>query len=71
MALVVEIADHAALVEAIRHDRDGWPDQDEVTPESVAVIPYGGVDRRTGWDTWLVTVRGNAVGFTNGPMESV
>lgn len=42
----------------------------------VAVEPYGGVDQRIGWDTYIVTARcGNSpgifvVGFTNGPLAS-
>ncbi len=67
MALVRDVVDHAQLVRQIRLDRAGWPDQDEVTPESVEVAPYGR-DERIGWDTYIVTVNGNAVGFTNGPL---
>lgn len=36
--------------------------------DSLKVEPYA-KDERIGWDTYLVTVDGKAVGFTNGPLE--
>ena len=36
----------------------------------VDVSPYGGVDSRNGWDTHIVTLDGNAVGFTDGMPET-
>jgi len=38
------------------------------TEGNVAVKPYA-VDDRIGWRTHLVTVGGQAVGFTDGPLE--
>lgn len=34
---------------------------------AVVVEPYGGFDKRIGWDTHLVLVDGAPVGFTDGP----
>ena len=36
----------------------------------VVVKPYGIFDERIGWNTHLVTIGANAVGFTDGPLES-
>lgn len=35
----------------------------------VKVEKYGGIDERIGWDTYIVTINGDACGFTNGPLE--
>lgn len=35
---------------------------------AISVKPYG-FDSRIGWDTHMVTIDGNAVGFTDGPLE--
>ena len=41
----------------------------DVTEEMLSVTPYGGVDKRTGWDTYIVTVDGYGVyGFTDCPI---
>lgn len=40
----------------------GWHDG------AVRVEPYT-YDERIGWDTHIVTIDGNAVGFTDGPVE--
>lgn len=37
-------------------------------PGKILVRPYG-YDKRTGWNTHIVTIDGNAVGFTDGPIE--
>lgn len=34
--------------------------------DHVSVEPYGGIDQRINWDTHIVLVQGNAVGFTDG-----
>ena len=40
-------------------------------PGEVVVKKYGiGVDDRCGWDTYIVTHDGAAVGFTDGPLET-
>lgn len=38
------------------------------TIENLNIKPYG-YDDRIGWDTYIVTNKGNAVGFTNGYLE--
>jgi hypothetical protein len=42
----------------------------KVPPSSVTVEPYGGIDKRIGWDTHLVCIDGDAVGFTDGPVRT-
>lgn len=38
--------------------------------DNLEVKKYGeGIDKRIGWDTYVVTINGNAVGFTSGPVE--
>jgi hypothetical protein len=37
----------------------------------IKVEKYGGIDTRIGWDTYIVTVGGNAVGMTDGPLTSL
>jgi hypothetical protein len=38
--------------------------------EDLKVAPYGGVDKRCGWDTYIVTIEGYGVmGFTDGPED--
>lgn len=68
MATVKEVRDFAHLLEVIRESRSHWPTLDgTVTPETVKVEPYGR-DDRIGWDTHMVTVNGQAEGFTDGPV---
>ena len=38
-----------------------------VTPTAIGLKPLM-YDERIDWDTYLVTVKGEAVGFTNGPL---
>ncbi len=40
----------------------------KVKPKQVQVKKYT-YDDRIGWDTYIVTVDGDAVGFTNGPVH--
>lgn len=37
----------------------------KVPPGAIKVTPYGGIDPRNGWDTYLVSVNGCGVGFTD------
>lgn len=57
MAEVRKVATRAELA-TLLHAPEDW----------ISVEPYGGVDKRIGWDTYIVTVRGQGVGFTNGPL---
>jgi hypothetical protein len=68
MATACEVTDFKHLVEIIHKDREGWSDQPEVTPETVRLEPLG-YDKRIDWDTYIVTVNGNAVGYTNGDLK--
>lgn len=45
--------------------------QSGINPEQVSVEPYGGIDPRIGWDTYIVLISGQAVGFTDGPLQTV
>ena len=38
-----------------------------VPVRSIGLKPYG-YDERNDWDTYIVTVKNEAVGFTNGPL---
>jgi hypothetical protein len=37
----------------------------EVDIDTITVEKYGTFDERIGWDTYIVCIDGNAVGFTN------
>ena len=37
-------------------------------PANLKLTHYG-IDNRTGWDSYLVTLCGKPVGFTDGPLE--
>jgi hypothetical protein len=39
-----------------------------VGTEDIIIRPYGGIDQRNGWDTYIVLVSGSPVGFTDGPV---
>lgn len=67
MDTATEVRDLANLVETIRRDREGWPDQAEVSEETVKIEFYGR-DDRIGWTAYLVSVNGQVAGFTNGPL---
>lgn len=58
MATVVEFNGLYELIEILNTVFD---------PGKVVVKPYG-FDERIGWDTHLVTLNGNAVGMTDGPL---
>lgn len=63
MATVVELESRAQLVDYVAAIFNGqWID-----PAKLDVLPHG-IDHRTGWDTFIVTLDGQAIGFTNGPL---
>lgn len=67
MATVIELKDKAALLAHARTLLE--PFGVEVNPEDLYLAPYF-YDGRTGWDTWIVKLKGYGVlGFTNGPLE--
>lgn len=67
MATEAEVADHATLVAHIAALFVDMPVT--VTAEALHVAPYA-FDKRTGWNTHLVTLDDyGVVGFTDGPCE--
>lgn len=69
MREVVEVNDLAALVRHMRREVGRWYPKDELpTLENTRLEPYC-FDARIGWNTYLVTVKGNAWGYTNGPLS--
>jgi hypothetical protein len=68
MKTVVEVADHAALLEHIRRKfAEHWPTFPPVTAETVHIKPYC-YDERIEWNSHIVTLDGYGVlGFTDGP----
>jgi hypothetical protein len=70
METVVELADHAALMEHIRGIARHWPSFPPVTDETVHIEPFGR-DERIGWDAHVVRLDGYGVlGFTDGPAQT-
>ena len=68
MADVVEVNDLPQLVRHMRREVERWYPKDELpTLENTKLEPYC-FDDRIGWDTYLVTVKGKAWGYTNGPL---
>jgi hypothetical protein len=71
MREVAEIKDFDELVRHMRNEVQDWyPPEELPTPDNVKVEPYI-FDDRIGWDTYIVTVNGNAWGFTNGPCKRI
>lgn len=62
MAQVVELTGFRQLVDYLRANMTYVA----VAPDKVTVHPYC-YDDRTGWKTYMVTIDGKAVGFTDGP----
>lgn len=69
MATTIEIdATATALLSAMQPVMAPWGV--DLTPEMILVKPYGGMDERIGWDTYIVTIEGHGVyGFTDGPLR--
>jgi hypothetical protein len=69
MREVVEVNDFPQLVRHMRREVESWYPEDQLpTEESTKLEPYG-FDRRIGWETFLVTVDGQAWGYTNGKFK--
>jgi hypothetical protein len=69
MKEAVDVSDFSSLVERMRLEVKEWyPKDDLPTLENTKVEPYC-FDHRIGWDTHIVTVKGNAWGFTDGPLH--
>lgn len=68
MREVVEVNDLPQLVRHMRREVESWYPKDELpTEENTKLEPYA-YDPRIKWDTYLVTVKGQAWGYTNGPL---
>jgi hypothetical protein len=69
MREVVEVNDLPQLVRHMRREVERWYPKDELpTLENTKLEPYC-FDDRIGWDTYLVTVKGQAWGYTNGMLK--
>lgn len=69
--LIVEVNDFPQLVRHMRREVEHYYPKDELpTEENTKLELYADdPDPRIGWDkTWIVLVKGNAWGFTNGPL---
>ncbi|MFZ2509085.1 MAG: hypothetical protein WAW79_11515 [Steroidobacteraceae bacterium] len=67
METVVELADHAALMDHLRALAKPWPTFPPINEKTVSVVPYCR-DERIGWDTHIVRLVGYGVlGYTDGP----
>lgn len=67
MKTVAEIEPTLEAVTA--HVNDRLKPWGPVSPERIAVRPYGGFDARIGWDTYIVVLEGyGPFGFTDGPL---
>ena len=69
MATTIEIdATAPALLAAMQPVVAPWGVY--LTPDMIHLEPYGGIDERIGWDTYIVTIDGHGVyGFTDGPLR--
>lgn len=68
---MAEVSEVTSLDELVRRMCDPikhWYPADKLpTVHNVKVEPYG-FDERIGWNTYIVTVDGEAWGFTDGPL---
>jgi hypothetical protein len=69
MREVVEVNDLAQLVRHMRRGVERWYPKDQLPTENNTKVEAYGYDRRIGWDTYLVTVNGQAWGYTDGNLE--
>lgn len=69
LAEAIEIKDHSELVGHLKKVWSHWPTSEGFESKDVTVEKYGnGIDERCGWDTHIVCIKGDAVGFTDGPL---
>ena len=69
MREMVEVNDLSQLVRHMRREVERWYPGDELPTEENTKLEHYWYDDRIGWDTWMVLVKGQAWGFTNGPLE--
>lgn len=67
MATEQEIEPNIESVRAYFTKGSFWP---ELYKGDIKVEPYG-FDERINWNTHIVTVDGNAIGFTDGPLSKI
>lgn len=60
MERVIELADRPALIEYLQHEYDFL----QPTEENVS-CKFHGYDKRINWETYLITIDGDAVLFAN------
>lgn len=61
-----EVKDFVALV---KHLEKVWGEWSMPIEPSAIKVEYYCYDSRIGWNTYIVTLQGHVVGFTNGPCE--
>lgn len=67
MATVREVQDRGELLAIIQGQLQAF--HVDVKDEQLHVEPYGGIDERIGWDTYLITIDGYGVwGMADGPL---
>ena len=69
MREVVEVNDLPQLVRHMRREVESWYPEDELPTEGNTKLEPYAYDPRIKWDTYLVTVKGQAWGYTNGPLK--
>lgn len=68
MREVIDVNDLPQLVRHMRRGVERWyPENELPTLANTAIEPYG-FDARIGWLTYIVLVKGQAWGFTDGPL---
>ncbi|HEV8364576.1 MAG TPA: hypothetical protein VGQ52_13760 [Gemmatimonadaceae bacterium] len=68
METTVDVPDRPALIKHLQNILQIY--YIAMQPDDLTVEPYGGTDARTGWDTYIVIVRGfGVIGFTDGPVS--
>lgn len=68
MKTVMEVADFDALLGVLRRWNDRVFPGRKLDAGDVSVTPYGGIDKRIGWDTYLISIHGAAWGMSDGPI---
>jgi N6-adenosine-specific RNA methylase IME4 len=68
MREVHEVKSFGELIRVMRAEVESWYPPDKLPTEANTKVEYYGRDDRIGWDTYIVTVDGQAWGFTDGPV---
>jgi hypothetical protein len=62
------LIDSMETVKEIEPTKECVAEYFDCLPDRITVEKYGTFDDRIGWDTYIVCVNGNAIGFTDGPL---